>query len=116
MLINKDREHAHGVQIRFANNESKADGHFDGQIDRITFGASEYQRRPNRENGHADPDGPQVKSTENGGKDAIYLLPKLPLPSCAEKSALRIVLSHALLVLSEFIPPTLDGYTVRQRR
>lgn len=76
MLINKDRERAHGVQIRFADSEGKSDRYFDGQVNRITFGADQYQWRPNRENGRADPDGPQAKSTVTGGKDAVYSLPK----------------------------------------
>lgn len=76
MLVNKDREHAQGVQIRFADAAGKPDRYFEGPVDHITFGADQYQWRPNRENGHADPDGPQVKSTVSGGKDTIYSLPK----------------------------------------
>jgi hypothetical protein len=45
-------------------------------VDRITFGANEYQWRPNGADGHAQPDGPQVKSTVNGGHGAVYSLPK----------------------------------------
>jgi len=76
MLINKDRERAHGVQIRFANADGKADRHFEKSVDRITFGANEYQWRPNRENGYAGPDGPQVKSTVSGDQETVYSLPK----------------------------------------
>jgi hypothetical protein len=76
MLVNKDRDRAHGVQIKFADSEGKPDRYFEGQVDRITFGADEYQWRPNRENGHADPDGPQAKSTVTGGTDTVYALPK----------------------------------------
>jgi hypothetical protein len=76
MLVNKDRQRAHGVQIRFAGAAGTADRDFEGPVDRITFGANEYQWRPNRENGHADPDGPEVKSTVTRGKDAVYSLPK----------------------------------------
>jgi hypothetical protein len=45
-------------------------------VDRITLGAKEYQWRPNGADGHADPDGPQVKSTVSGGAGAVYALPK----------------------------------------
>ncbi len=76
MLVNKDRDQAHGVQIRFADAEGKSDRHFTGPVDRITFGANEYQWRPNGASGHADPDGPPVKSTVTGGKGAVYALPK----------------------------------------
>ncbi len=76
MLVNKDRDRAHGVEIRFADAEGKADRYFSGPVDRISFGANDYQWRPNGENGHADPDGPQVKSTVSGGKGEVYSLPK----------------------------------------
>jgi hypothetical protein len=76
MLVNKDRDRAHGVEIRFADAEGKADRYFTGPVDRISFGANEYQWRPNREYGHADPDGPQVRSRVSGGQGAVYSLPK----------------------------------------
>jgi hypothetical protein len=75
MLVNKDRNRAHGVHIKFAGEGGK-DRYFTGQVDRITFGANEYQWRPNGADSHADPDGPQVKSTVNGSKDAVFALPK----------------------------------------
>jgi hypothetical protein len=76
MLVNKDRDHAHGVEIRFADAEAKADWYFSGPVERISFGANEYRWRPDNENGHAAPDGPQVKSTVSGGNGAVYSLPK----------------------------------------
>lgn len=76
MLVNKDPERAHGVEINFTDAEGKGDRYFKGQVDRITFGANEYRWRPNGANGHADPDGPQVKSTVNGGSGMVYGVPK----------------------------------------
>ena len=76
MLVNKDRERAHGVHIRFTDAEGKADRYFTGEVDHITFGANEYRWRPNGADGRAHPDGPQVKSTVNGGEGAVYALPK----------------------------------------
>jgi hypothetical protein len=76
MLVNKDPERAHGIEIRFANAEGKSDRYFEGNVDRVTFGANEYRWHPNGPNGHADPDGPQVKSTVNGGVGMVYALPK----------------------------------------
>ena len=76
MLVNKDRERAHAITIRFADADKQVDRYFTGEVDRATFGANEYQWRPNGASGHADPDGPQVKSTVSGGKGATYLLPK----------------------------------------
>ncbi len=76
MLVNKDRERAHGVEIKFAGANADADRYFTGAVDRITFGANEYRWRPNGANGHADPDGPQVKSTVNGGAGVVYAVPR----------------------------------------
>ncbi len=76
MLVNKDPDRAHGVRIRFTDSDGRKDRYFSGQVDHITFGANQYQWRPNGREGHADPDGPQVKSTVKGGVDAVYSLPK----------------------------------------
>jgi hypothetical protein len=75
MLINKDRDNDHSVSVAFADGDAKRSRHFVGMVDRITFGAAEYQwptggtagARPN-------PDGPPAKSTVQGG--AVYQLPK----------------------------------------
>jgi hypothetical protein len=76
MLVNKDRERAHGVTIRFADADGKTDRFFSGPVDRVTFGANEYQWRPDGAKGHADPDGPPAKSTAGGGSGTIYSLPR----------------------------------------
>ena len=76
MLINKDHDHDHAVKVVFADAESKRDRSFMGPVDRITFGAAEYQWRPEETSGRADPDGPPSKSTVTGGAEALYQLPK----------------------------------------
>ncbi|HEX3684011.1 MAG TPA: discoidin domain-containing protein [Bryobacteraceae bacterium] len=91
MLVNKDKDHDHGVKVSFAVN--KQNGYFSGPVDRIVFGAAEYQwhadpisnasnagqggRRSNVRTGHAAPDGPPSKSTiMPSGPGTIYSLPK----------------------------------------
>jgi hypothetical protein len=76
MAVNKDRDRAHNVHIRFSDSEKNTDRFFQGDLDRITFGANEYQWHPNGPNGYADPDGPQAKSRVVGTSDAVYSLPK----------------------------------------
>lgn len=90
MLVNKDPDNAHAVQVRFA-----ADGgrtrHFSGTLDRVVFGAAEYVWHPDPAapsvepagrgraalRGHPDPDGPPSKSTVTAnGQAAAYELPK----------------------------------------
>jgi hypothetical protein len=41
----------------------------------ITFGKAQYQWHSAGKQGHADPDGPAVRSKMNDGKDAVYTLP-----------------------------------------
>jgi hypothetical protein len=86
MLINKDRENDHQVNIAFADGEKKR--HFNGLVERITFGPTEYQwhdsqnsgqnvgQNERQTGGHADPDGPATKTTLKGGADTMYSLPK----------------------------------------
>jgi hypothetical protein len=76
MLVNKDQNNQHAVKIVFRDPESKRDRFFSGQVDRVTFGAAEYQWHPNGVNGHADPDGPPAKSKVTGGAGTLYQLPK----------------------------------------
>jgi len=76
MLVNKDHDHDHAVKVVFADAESKRDRFFSGPVDRITFGAAEYQWHADGTSGRADPDGPPSKSTVTGGADALYQLPK----------------------------------------
>jgi F5/8 type C domain len=72
MVINKDRNNAHSVKLAFTG----PDRCFAGPVDRVTFGAAEYQWHPNGVNGHADPDGPPRKSKVTGGRETLYQLPK----------------------------------------
>ncbi len=72
MIINKDHDHPHAVKIAFTG----PDRSFTGAVDRITFGAAEYQWHPNGINGYADPDGPPSKSKVTAGRETLYQLPK----------------------------------------
>ena len=72
MLINKDQNKDHAVKIVFKD----PDRTFSGPVDRITFGAAEYQWHADGVNGHADPDSPPAKSKVTGGAGTLYRLPK----------------------------------------
>jgi hypothetical protein len=96
MLVNKDHDTAHEVKIAFSDPAAKRTRTFSGSVDRVVFGAAEYQWHadpppPGAEaqagrggrggrgmvSGHADPDGPPSRSTVNaGGADTLYRLPK----------------------------------------
>jgi hypothetical protein len=94
MLVNKDHDNDHAVKVKFADPVTNHDRFFAGQVDRVVFGAAEYQwhpdpapqgavsgasagRRRGWGSGHADPDGPPAKSTVTAsGPDTMYQLPK----------------------------------------
>jgi hypothetical protein len=95
MIVNKDHDRDHTVKLTFADPVGKHDRFFSGTVDRVVFGAAEYQwhpdpastdaqpdsehagRRPGRRSGRAEPDGPPSKSTiAAADPDTIYRLPK----------------------------------------
>lgn len=76
MLVNRDHDNDHAVKVVFAGPETRRERHFSGPVDRIVFGAAEYQWHPEQEGGHADPDGPPSRSVVTGGADTLYPLPK----------------------------------------
>jgi hypothetical protein len=92
MAVNRDQQNAHRVRIAFrGTSDSMAE--FSGPVEIATFGSSQYKWNPPRTrfaahaeipaaptvvaytNGTADPDGPILRSKQNGTKDAIYALP-----------------------------------------
>jgi hypothetical protein len=92
MLVNKDRDNDHSVKVSFADPITKRNCFFSSMVDRVVFGAAEYQWHPDPVppgaappmgrggrggSGHADPDGPPSKSTvAAAGADTVYQLPK----------------------------------------
>ena len=76
MLINKDYDHAHNVQIVFRGATNQF---LSGSVETVTFGKAQYQWHPARRNGYADPDGPPVRSTLQGRVDTGYTLPAASL-------------------------------------
>jgi hypothetical protein len=95
LLVNKDQDNAHSVKIMFADPAAKSSRFFSGAVDRVVFGAAEYQwhadppaqgaaapagrggRGGRNASGHADPDGPASRTAINAtGPDTQYELPK----------------------------------------
>ena len=46
LLVNKDRENEHSVKVKFADPITRQDRFFSGTVDRVVFGAAEYQWHP----------------------------------------------------------------------
>lgn len=79
MLVNRDRDHGHAVKLKFENTEAGQNSFFSGPVDKITFGESQYQWHPGGSTGHAEPDGPPLRSTAKASADTLYQLPKASL-------------------------------------
>jgi len=105
MLVNKDQNNEHSVRLVFADRVTNQKRFFSGTVERIVFGAAEYQWHSDPDpvsadtvsgpgaaqadgddesaarrrglSGHADPDGPPSKSIiTTGGAGTLYELPK----------------------------------------
>jgi hypothetical protein len=92
MLVNRDQENAHRLRVEFSDGHNAA-GSFVGPLDISTFGSGQYKWHPAstrfmahaehaaehtvvmETQGHADPDGPIVRSKANAGKDTLYDVP-----------------------------------------
>jgi F5/8 type C domain len=76
LVVNKDQENTHRVQIDFSDSAAKKISHFAGRVDVISFGSEQYHWNPTIDGGSADPDGPPVRSTQSASSDMEFTLPK----------------------------------------
>ena len=92
LLVNRDQENAHRVQIEFHGAGKSVTG-FGGPVQTATFGTGQYRWHPPRTgfvahaeqaaapnvvaytNGVADPDGPILRAKQNATRDMFYDLP-----------------------------------------
>ena len=75
MIVNKDQENAHSVNISFNDAEKKYVEYFTGPVSVTTFGKAQYAWHPAPMGGTADPDGPAVKSTMIASAGTQFTLP-----------------------------------------
>ena len=93
MLVNRDQENSHKVQIAFRDDSARKTYFFGGTVAISTFGSQQYKWHPastyfmahadkaaEREvivntKGYADPDGPIVRTTQNAAPDTSYEVP-----------------------------------------
>ena len=73
MLINKDYDHPHSVNIVFRDEDAGKTSSFVGPVSRITFGKEQYTWHPAMRDGYANPDGPAARSTLPEGTDQFVL-------------------------------------------
>ncbi len=92
LVVNRDQQNAHRVRIAFRGDADPA-ATFSGPVEIATFGSAQYKWNPPRTrfmahaeiaagrtvvaytNGKADPDGPILRSKQDGNKDTVYDLP-----------------------------------------
>ena len=79
MLINKDHDNPHQVQIAFHDSAQNKDSAFNGRVTLITFGKAQYQWHANRKQGYADPDDPPSRSELSANAKTLYSLPAASL-------------------------------------
>jgi hypothetical protein len=75
LIVNKDQENAHTVNVAFEDAEKKGTAVFAGPVSVTTFGKAQYAWHPDRNGGTADPDGPAVKSTVTAAPSTTFVLP-----------------------------------------
>jgi len=93
MIVNRDQQNAHRVQISFEDQAAGVASSFMGPVDVATFGSAQYQWHPALTRfmthnelpavfpvvaytqGNADPDGPVAHAKQTAGKHAFYDLP-----------------------------------------
>ena len=94
MLVNRDQEQSHKVQVVFDNSQDKTASYFSGEVHVSTFGSEQYKWHPAFRHadtshipetldkipllytdGFADPDGPIQESTVRGDKSTEYEIP-----------------------------------------
>ena len=63
MLINKDYDNPHKVQVKFRDDDAKQDRSFVGPVTMITFGKAQYRWHSALRDGYADPGGPPSRTT-----------------------------------------------------
>jgi hypothetical protein len=75
MLVNRDQENDRRVRVVFTADGAQ-ERYFAGPVDRVTFGAAQYQWHPTEKGGFAQPDGPAVKTSITADENTLYVLPK----------------------------------------
>lgn len=76
MLVNRDQYSDHSVKVVFSDADGKRERYFTGPVAHITFGSNEYQWHQEGEGGHADPDGPPLRTIFGGSAETLFQLPK----------------------------------------
>ncbi len=76
MLVNRDENHAHTVQIQFEDSRNKQKTTFAGPVRFVTFGSEQYVWINDGPNSHANPDHAPVATTVTGTSLTQFTLPK----------------------------------------
>ena len=94
MMVNRDQEHAHKVQLAFHNSLAGTSSYFSGEVHASIFGSEQYKWHPAFRNadtshiplamdkvsllytaGYAEPDGPIKEVTLQGNQSTEYEIP-----------------------------------------
>jgi hypothetical protein len=93
LLVNRDQDHSHDLRVVFEDEASHTKASFEGTVSVSTFGRAQYQWHPattlfmahaahaaehsviTNTKGHADPDGPAVRSERRVGPESSFEVP-----------------------------------------
>lgn len=76
LLINRDQDHPHAVKVVFDDATARRKLFFNGLVTDVTFGSDQYVWINDGVNSHADPDHRPIATTEPGGANTVFILPK----------------------------------------
>jgi len=76
MIVNKDQENSHSVQLGFHDAGANRDSAFTGPVDRITFGSEQYRWNAVPNGGSANPDSPPSRSQLTADPLTTFTLPR----------------------------------------
>jgi hypothetical protein len=76
MLVNRDENNPHTVNVVFEDAKSKSKVSFSGPVTLVTFGSEQYVWINDGQNSHADPDAPPVATIVPASRERTFTLPK----------------------------------------
>ncbi len=76
MLVNRDENASHSVQVQFEDSAKRRTGHFGGAVDMVSFGAEQYVWVDAGPASHADPDHEPVGTMVEASANTHFTLPK----------------------------------------
>ncbi|HYL70368.1 MAG TPA: glycosyl hydrolase family 5, partial [Candidatus Dormibacteraeota bacterium] len=89
MIVNKDQDNAHQVEVRFEDSVHRRRGGFSGPVHAAVCGPTQYRWHPDASGGRADPDGPVAMATLAARPGERFTLPAASITVLVGKVTLQ---------------------------